>query len=146
MPVLWEYVFNRIWDISSLNANDEIRIIAHYQLLVDKENRFDEEKLRSRGYSEEKIEQVKKTLVKNFKPVTLKGYIFKRPLEDFKHSQMGFFLDLHSGYTKGNLPFDGGICDQPGQVMDIIHLLDSLDYEQTEREYKKIEDKRHNGK
>lgn len=39
---------------------------------------------------------------------------------------MGYLLNLEAAYEKGTLPFQGGVMDQPAQLMDIISLISSL--------------------
>lgn len=51
--------------------------------------------------------------------------------ESFQHPLMGYFLTTQAAYEKGMLPFDGGLMDQPAQIMDIISLISQL---QSERE------------
>jgi hypothetical protein len=46
--------------------------------------------------------------------------------ENFQHPLMGSFLTLETAYSKGTLPFTGGLMDQPAQIIDILSLISSL--------------------
>lgn len=47
-------------------------------------------------------------------------------MTDFKYDQIGFLLTLFENYELGNLPDNGSISDQPGQVMEMLSVLKSL--------------------
>jgi len=47
------------------------------------------------------------------------------------HEHHGFFdyMFMHEQYTKGLLPFDGSLMEQPNKVIEILQLIDKLKQE-----------------
>lgn len=84
-----------------------------------------ETELRSRGYTEEHLKRINQKTP----DVKVNGLIFSRPLTNFKYELIGYVLILAENYEKGNLPFPGSVSEQPGQIMDILNVIQNLKIE-----------------
>lgn len=76
-------------------------------------------------------------MVSQFKEFTSCGIRFVKPLDELKFDSIGYILTLFENYEKGLLPFSGAVSDQPGQIMEIFLILNSIKRERAEMELKK---------
>lgn len=113
----------KIDEISSLSVHDYICISATYFCLLN-QIKDEKPKLKRRGYSELQLRNIEKN--KKSEPSKINNLLFTRSMTDFKYDQIGFLLTLFENYELGNLPDNGSISDQPGQVMEMLSVLKSL--------------------
>jgi hypothetical protein len=110
-------------DVSSVSTLDYINLTGNYLALLtgSKDNT---QELLDRGYTEA---QIKSAQANKYVPeVKINGLKFTAPLTNFRYPIMGYVLYLHQNYEKGLLPYPGSVSEQPGQIMDILALLQSI--------------------
>ena len=45
---------------------------------------------------------------------------------NFKHPLMSWFMECEEAFSKGILPYEGSLSEQPAKIMEVIYLLQSL--------------------
>lgn len=108
-------------EISSLNYYDTVCIIAQYNCVALGIKTVD---YSGRGYTQDMIDQMKAS--ETFKPHESCGIKFTKPFDMYKCEYFFTYKDIHEAYEFGILPFEGGLLDQPGWVIDVIKLFTSL--------------------
>lgn len=123
--------------MSTLSFPDMVRIVAHFNTLYsDKKIKSDDE-LRQRGYNQAAIDALRKQRQDGFITVESCGLRFKSAFHNTKYGLFGYLDQLYALYQKGVLPFPGSTSEQPGQIMEMFGLMDSLHIEKYNQEAKK---------
>lgn len=124
-------------ELSTLSFDDMVRIIANYNTVYsDKKFKTDVELL-SRGYTKEAIEALRKQQQQSFSVLDSCGIRFKSAFHEIKYDLYSYVEQLYSLYQRGILPFPGSVSEQPGQIMEIFNVFDSLQIERHNKEAKK---------
>lgn len=59
--------------------------------------------------------------------------------ENFQHPMFNQLLSIHERYEKGNLPYCGGLLEQPAQIIEILNLITKLKLDLEIKRQKEIE-------
>lgn len=114
--------------ISALSTYDYITLIAHYNRL-QKKDRVDP-RLLTRGFTEDQLKQLQKTLGKSPDELISLNLHFKTDLTKFNYPHFNYVFRLYDRYNDaGVLPFKGSHSDQPAQIMEIFSVLEQLQME-----------------
>lgn len=129
IPIFWDYVARKIFDISGISEYDWVYLSANYYSLLTGEQDQDAN-LKARGYSPEQIKFAKQK--KQAVSTTVGPLRFTRPTIEFKYPNISYVLTLFQNYEKGLLPFPGSVSEQPAQIMEVFNLLRNIrnDYQQ----------------
>lgn len=122
-PLVWQYVIQNIFEVSTLLPSDHITIAAHYTALLRNE-KDSEKQLVNRNYPEHMIAAAKKNV--RFPDVRIGGLVFTVPITRFKHPLLHYLITLLENYERGSLPFPGTISEQPSQVIEMLSLMQFL--------------------
>lgn len=140
MGFLWEYIYYRIFEISTLSDWDYVCIVGNYNNAghVD-----EEQKLRDRGYSEQQVKYAMKGKgASSFKSLDVVFHIDNK----LKYPYFGYIYTLYNQYKQGVLPFPGSMSEQPAKIIEIFDVLQQLELEQEEKTRKKLEKESKRGK
>lgn len=133
MGFLWEYVYYRIVDLSSLSDYEYVSIVSNYNN-VDQTD--EEQALKDRGYSENQIKHVLKNKQgSSFKSLNVVFHNSKK----INYPYFTYIITLFNQYKLGVLPFNGCLVDQPAKIIEIFDLLYQLQFEHEDKTRKKLE-------
>ncbi len=130
---MWEYLYYKIYEVSSLTDNEYVAIIGNYH---NSGNVDEDQVLRDRGYTEDQIKFVQKE--KMPEGLVSLDVVFTGD-NKVKYPYLSYILTLFSNYKLGNLPFAGPVTKQPAKILEMFGLLERLGYEAEERMRKQIE-------
>jgi len=144
---LVEYLYTKVLDISSIHISDVVKINATWLSMTDEEFQCDKLlKLYENRQDCEIITKMHKIrkgcdrIDDNIK-VEIDGVGYHSCLcnQHFKFNSMNDLINLRNQYNNGNLPFTGGILEQPSQIIELIMFIDRLYNEYEIKELKKKE-------
>lgn len=130
---MWEYIYYRIHEISSLTDSEYVALVGNYNNIDQND---EEQALRDRGYSEARIKHIlKDSTGTSFKSLNV---IFHAK-NNLKHPFFSYFINLFMSFQKGILPFEGALVDQPAKIIEVFDVLQQLRYESEEAMRKTLE-------
>lgn len=119
--------------MSSLTDYDYICIVGNYNNLGQDD---EEQALRDRGYSEDRIRYTLKDKQGNsFKSLNVSFHVKNK----LKYPYFSYVITLFNQYKNGVLPFNGCVSEQPAKIIEIFEVLQQLEYEHQEKTRKKLE-------
>jgi len=126
-------------DLSSLSDVEYVQIIANYNN-ADKDD--EEQVLRDRGYSEDKIRYVLKDKQgTSYKSLNVVFHTTKL----YKYPRFTYIYGAYTAYKNGILPTPGSFSEQPAKLIDIFNTLQQLEFEAKEAAQKALQKKRKHG-
>jgi len=151
---MWEYVYQKIWQISTLNTFDIICLKANFNYIAYDQFRC-EQKIEE--YAARSDYDHAKTLVETANgcgviaddvKYTVDGVGYKSCFCTYKHPLFDRYLFLYNNYHRGIMPFEGPITRQPAYLIDAFTILDNLKHEKEEddRKNQEKENRRRNNK
>lgn len=125
--------------VSSLNSSDHVKLVANYYNVFCSEK--SKQKIDESKYNPEAVKLMHQERIKRFIPIEYCGIRFSKPFEDIVYDNFDTAIIVLDNYKKGILPFQGGILDQPAQIVEILSVMLYMDqqreYEQAIKSMKK---------
>jgi hypothetical protein len=129
IPLFWEYVVYRIQEISSLDMYEYICIVAEYNKALS--GRANDKEL-ERRYTPEQLKALDLALAKPENQIQSCGFRFNS-LRGFECPRLNYYLTIYDYSQNKAMPFEGGACDQPAQVMELFAVIDQLKAEHSKK-------------
>jgi len=151
---LWEYIYQKVWQISTLSTFDLVCIKANFNYIAYDQFRC-EQKIEE--YAVRSTYEKAKVLVESANGCgvihdkvkwEVDGVGYKSCFCTYKHPEFNRYLFLYNNYSKGIMPFEGPVTRQPAFIIDVFTILDNLKHEKEDDDRKKEEkeNKRRNNK
>lgn len=119
--------------ISSITDLEYICIVGNFN---NADSKDEEQALRDRGYSEERI----RYLLKDQKGSSFKSLdVVFHAKNNLKYPYFTYTYTAFLNYQRGVLPYPGSLSEQPGKIMDIFNVFQALKYEADDKMRKKVE-------
>jgi hypothetical protein len=137
---LWEYVYYRIFELSTLSDWEYVSLVANY----NNAGQVDEAKaLKDRGYTEAQVKYALRGKgTSSFKSLDV---VF-HDNTNIKYPLFGYAYTLYQQYKQGNLPYPGSVTEQPAKILEIFDVISQLEFENETRMRKKMEKEQNRGK
>lgn len=120
-------------EISTVTDLEYIHIVGNYNN-ADKQD--EEQALRDRGYSEDRI----RFMLKGKKGSSFKSLdVVFHDKNNLKYPYFSYVYTAYLNYERGILPYPGSLSEQPAKIMDIFSVLGALKFESEEKMRKKVE-------
>ncbi len=127
---MWRIIAGEILDISSLSDTQFVTLVAHYNdLFLGDTNKISSE-VKSRGYSEAALAEIKNHKRLKFEAIESCGLRFTQPFDHLKFKSLNYVLTLYDNYVRGCLPYPGSVSEQPAQIMEIFSVVEAIRREQ----------------
>lgn len=139
MGYLWEYLYFRIMEISTLSDVEYVQIVANYNN-IDQDD--EEQILRDRGYDDAQI----KIALGDKKYTSFKSLdVVFHEKSTYKYPRFSMVISAFMAYKKGMLPYNGSYLEQPAKIIDIFNVLNQLELEAQEKAQKAAQKKAKRG-
>lgn len=127
---LWEYIYYKIFEISSLTDYEYAQIVGQFNQ-VNGSGDF-EKKLKDRGYTDAAIAEYKK---RNNNSMIINSLNLKFTTSDkMEYNLFDYTYTLFDAYErKGLTPFNGPVSEQPAKIMEIFSVYRALENEYEKR-------------
>jgi len=130
---LWEIFRNEIMRMNTLSEYETLTVTASIWSIFDKRwNCY--HCIKSKDH-----ERIKKIQGCEFTPRTfykIEGFKLNRCLGNFTSREVLGFFEMFKLYSKGIMPFDGCMSDQPAKLIDLFNMIDLLQAEKHEERRK----------
>jgi hypothetical protein len=125
---LWQYIYSKILEISSVSNFDYINIVGHYNKLTLAKQV--DPRLLARGYTEEQLKVLHSKMNVTASEFISLNLHFKGDADKWDYPYFNYIITLCDAYElNGVMPFEGAHVDQPAKIIEIFQILSQLKIE-----------------